>query len=52
MRLNDLEILNEESSWIAVWVSEVEMAKLLLRTEVVMTSNRGNLVPFRLITNK
>jgi len=49
---NNLEMLNEESPWIAIWVGEVETAKLLLRTGAVMTTDRGDLVSFRPITNK
>jgi len=51
-RDNNLEMLNEESPWIAIWVSEVEVTRLLLRTRTVMTTDRGDLVLFRPISNK
>jgi len=48
----DDEILNENSSWVIIFVNSTEVAKLLLDTRAIITVNRGDLISFQPITSK
>jgi len=48
----DIELLNDNSLWVAIFVESTEAVQLLLETGAIMTVDRGDLVSFRPITNK